>query len=341
MAACATDNLSLTYADFAQFDKGLEMALEEMRLEPESPYSYQLLAFAYHNNNRLQEAKAVAKNLASDDIHRILFVLASERKDQAAMNHEMEVTRGTDDEAYLLAEQATYQSGLGKLKDSAATMAKAVSVAEKGSNTEFAARVEAELGWYLALAGDCTGARAAVQSSLHRFPTGINRGPASFAFASCGDDAKALSLFSDLSRDYPSATMLNAKYGPALQAEIHLHKGKFDEALSILGPVKQLEMGMGPGGPYTTAYVRGVIYLKKGDSEHAAGEFQRILDNRHLRSISIFIPLARLQLARSYVLQKDTAKAKTTYQDFLADWKDADPDILILKQAKAEYAKLQ
>jgi hypothetical protein len=101
-------------------------------------------------------------------------------------------------------------------------------------------------------------------------------------------------------------------------------------------------MGAGPeNSSYNIPYLRGLIYLKKGDGEHAAVEFQRIMDYRYLRSASIFIPVAGLQVARAYGLQKDTAKSKIAYQDFFAAWKDADPDLPILLAAKSEYAKLK
>jgi eukaryotic-like serine/threonine-protein kinase len=101
-------------------------------------------------------------------------------------------------------------------------------------------------------------------------------------------------------------------------------------------------MGAGPeNSSYSISYLRGLIYLKKGDGEHAAVEFQRIMDYRYLRSASIFIPVAGLQVARAYGLQKDTAKSKIAYQDFFAAWKDADPDLPILLAAKSEYAKLK
>jgi tetratricopeptide (TPR) repeat protein len=87
-------------------------------------------------------------------------------------------------------------------------------------------------------------------------------------------------------------------------------------------------------------YVRGLAYLQLHDGTKAAAEFQKILDNPGVNTLSAFLPLARLQLARAYALEGDTAKARTAYQDFLALWKDADPDVPVLLQAKSEYAKL-
>jgi tetratricopeptide (TPR) repeat protein len=341
------NNLLLEYHSLGEFQKALDLALEEMRLEPESSYSYMDLAESYHDLNRNQEAKAIAEQAVSKKLdfigtHRLLYILAAERGDQAAMNHELEITRGKPEANYVLEGKAAFEAGLGKLKQSAVTTAESKSIAEKSGNFESAAFVDARQGIYLAMVGDCAGARAASQSSLRSFPNGYNRRDVAVAAAHCGDDSTAINLVKSLSQEYPSDTIWNSKQRPEIEALLQVHKGKLDEALRILGPTKPIEMGAGSGNhPYTTAYVRGLAYLKKGDAEHAAPEFQRILDFHFLRSTSIFIPLARLQLARAYALQGDTAKAKAAYQDFFALWKDADPDIPILKQAKAEYANLQ
>jgi len=341
------NNLHLLYGNLGEFQRTLDPALEEMRLEPENSYSYQDLAGAYRYLNRDQEAKAVldqavSKKLDSDSTHFMLFVLASGRRDQAAMDHEIEVTRGKPDAGWMLETKAAFEAGLGKLKQSAVTTAESKSTAEKSNNFESAAWVEAEQALYLALAEDCAGARAAAQFSLKRFATGWNRHLVADVAAYCGDESTALNLAKSLSQEYPSHTIWNSKQRTEIEAVIQLRKGKLDEALRILGPARPIEMGSGAFNiPYTTAYVRGLVYLKKGDGEHAAVESQRILDFHYLRPGSIYISLARLQLARAYAVQKDTAKSKVAYQDFLALWKDADPDIPILKHAKAEYAKLQ
>ena len=105
--------------------------------------------------------------------------------------------------------------------------------------------------------------------------------------------------------------------------------------------------GLPPASPrelsqarFSPAYVRGLIYLHLGDGEKAAAEFQRILDHRGLKPISPLYPLAYVQLARAYALSGDHVKAQEAYRDFLALWKDADPDIPILREAKTEYARL-
>ena len=341
------NNLHLAYSNLGEFQRALDLALEEMRLEPESPYSYQDLASAYHGLNRYQETKAVldqavSKKLDSVSTHFALYILAKGRGDQAAMDHEIEVTRGKPDADWMLEVKASFEAGLGKLKQSAVTTAESKSISEKSNNFESAAWVEAEQALYLALAEDCAGARASAQSSLKRFATGWNRHLVADVAAYCGDESTALDLAKSLSQEYPSHTIWNSKQRPEIEAIIQMHRGKLDEALRILGAARPIEMGSGPANiPYTTAYARGLAYLKKDEGEHAAVEFQRILDFHYLRPGTIYVSLARLQLARAYALQKDTAKSKVAYQDFFALWKDADPDIPILKQAKAEYARLQ
>ena len=340
------NNLGLAYADRGEFDKALNMALEEMRLEPESSYSYQDLASAYRENNRIQEAKAiaeqaVAKKLDSVPIHRLLYVFAAERKDQPVMEHELEAIRGKPGEEFLLQGKAAIEASLGKFKQSASTFSESESIARKSGNAESAAGAEAQQAIYYALVNDCTAGRTAAQSSLRHYPTGDNRREVAAVAASCGDEAKAVALLKDLLKEYPADTILNAIDRPQIEATLQFRKGKYDEALRILGSAKQIEMGAGPKKfPYTTAYCRGLVYLRKGEGPLAAAEFQRILDYHYLRP-SIYIPLARLQLARAYALQKDTAKSKIAYQDFFASWKEADPDLPILKEAKTEYAKLQ
>jgi len=114
------------------------------------------------------------------------------------------------------------------------------------------------------------------------------------------------------------------------------------EAVNTLESIRDYEFGTGPRSlGCTPVFVRGLAYLKLHDGAKAATEFQRILDHRGAAGWAIEYPLAQLNLGRAYAIQKDAAKARTAYQDLFAMWKDADPDIPILKEAQAEYARLQ
>jgi predicted Zn-dependent protease len=124
---------------------------------------------------------------------------------------------------------------------------------------------------------------------------------------------------------------------PTIRAEIELNKGNAARAIELLKEAEPYEMGV----QLDPTYVRGLAYLSNHQGTEATNEFQKILDHRGLIGNSDLVPLSRLGLARAYTLQGDETKARTAYQDFFSLWKDADPDIPILKHAKAEYAKLK
>src|SRR5262249_49237349 len=136
-------------------------------------------------------------------------------------------------------------------------------------------------------------------------------------------------------------SLVQGLFVPLVNALGSLQTGDVAEAIRALEPARRFERTIVPGeAPHWIVYVRGRAYLQSHQPAKAAEEFQRILAFRGRYAESEIIPLARLQLARAFAAQNDAAKARTSYQDFLAAWKDADPDIPILKQAKAEYAKL-
>ena len=341
------NNLLLDYAGIGEFDKQLSLALEEMRLDPDSSYSYQDLCDAYRNENRLAEAKviaeqAIAKKVDAGGTHRFLYTLAALHKDQAAMNHELEVMHGKPDEESLLRVKGGIEANQGQQKQAQATWREARNLGEKSGRKEFAASVQSEEGKFLALTGDCAAARNAVTASLQDFPSGENRISGAFALAFCGDETKARAVMDSVAKEYPSDTFIHAAGQPLVEAILQTRKGKCDDAVRALESARRFDLNAGPAGvPFQIPYFRGLAFLKKGDGQLAAAEFQKILDHSYIRTSSYLLPLSRLQLARAYILQKDNSKGKTMYQDFLAMWKDADSDIAILKEAKAEYAKLQ
>ena len=135
----------------------------------------------------------------------------------------------------------------------------------------------------------------------------------------------------------PRFTVANKINFPIAQAFIQLQRKQFDKAIQILQPVLQFERAAG----FNAMFLRGQAYLGLGDGRAASAEFQKILDHRGLAPLDIRYPLAYLYLGRSARLEGDLAKSRKAYEDFLGLWKDADPDIPILKEAKAEYEKLK
>ncbi len=136
--------------------------------------------------------------------------------------------------------------------------------------------------------------------------------------------------------------MLNSVWIPIARAFTEIRRNNGSKAVALLEGARPYELGQGPNScNYWPNYVRGEAYRAAHDGTNAAAEYQRILDHQGVEPVSPLYALAHLGLGRAYALQTDITKARTAYQDFFASWKDADPDIPILKQAKAEYAKLQ
>jgi eukaryotic-like serine/threonine-protein kinase len=165
---------------------------------------------------------------------------------------------------------------------------------------------------------------------------------ASLALARAGDVTRAQTLVDELNRQFPSDTLLQKYWLPTVRGSLELARKNPARALEALQGVSYElgDVGFLVGNLYPV-YVRGQAYLAARQGKEAAAEFQKLLDHRSIVLNSPLGALAHLGLARSYSLQGDTVKAQAAYQDFVTLWKDADPDIPILKQAKAEYATVQ
>jgi len=165
------------------------------------------------------------------------------------------------------------------------------------------------------------------------------------ALARTGETSQSKTLLEALQKSDPTNTYLKVYWFPVIEASIAMAQQAPDQAILAIEPSLPYELGGPPpvvdSGLMYPAYIRGLAYLAQRNGPAAAAEFQKFLDHRGIVQNFLLGSLARLQLARAYALSGDTAKAKTVYQDFLALWKDADPDVPILTQAKAEYAKLQ
>ena len=342
------DNLALAYFATGEFEKSLALAKQAQQINPNDTYAYNWISYSYQCLNRFDEARAVAeealaKKLDSFGVHLTLFDLAFLRADQAGMSKELAWAKGRDEEPYALRQNAAAQSALGKMKLAQATLREVEAAAQRNGMRGFIALVKAEEGALQANYGDCVGAKAAVTASLAQVPEGLGRIVSAGSLAQCGDAVTAQKLIEAEARARPLDTQTHSIAVPLVAALNGLQRGDGASALTALETARRFELAGGPGGgpTYWILYVRGKAHLQLREPDKAAAEFKKILDFRGRYPESELIPLAQLQLARAYAMQNDSAKARTTYQDFFALWKDADPDIPILKQAKAEYAKLQ
>jgi predicted Zn-dependent protease len=160
--------------------------------------------------------------------------------------------------------------------------------------------------------------------------------------ARTGDTARSQKMAEELIRQNPTDTLLNKVWVPLAQATGDLQHNQPEQAVTRLEVAVPYELGSGPGtAGYSVNFIRGEIFLRLKQGAKAAAEYQKILDHRGIDPLDVSYTLSHLGLGRAQALQGNIAAAKSAYQDFFAAWKDADPDLPVLKQAKAEYEKLQ
>jgi eukaryotic-like serine/threonine-protein kinase len=341
------DNLALRYEGLGQTDKSLENATEAMRLDPKDNYAYQNLADAYIALGRFDEAQAVVDQAAAQKIEPrttrfARYQLAFLRGDEPAKTHIVAEGTGTLDEPLILYQKGRGESALGRIKDERATFDRAVQLCRQHDNLEFAAIVRALQAAYEVELGYVSEPRREVSEALTLAPNKDTKSIAAGPLARLGDIARAQKFNDELAAQFPTDTLLNKVAIAINQAAVELQRNQPQKAITALEAAAPYDLGSGPNAAnYLTMHFRSAAYLRAGDGVRALIEYQKILDHRGIDLLSPLYPLARLGAARAYVLQKDTAHARTAYQDFFAVWKDADPDIPILKQAHVEYAALQ
>ena len=338
-----TNNLGVAYSSMGKFDQGLEEAQETMRLDPNSAFSYGVLGGAYLGLNRLAEARAVrqkeiARNLGSTNSHRDLYMLDFLEGDTAGMQREAEWAKGKPDEFFMLETVAEAAAFSGQLRKSREAYHQAIESAQRGKFEEGAAGIAARQGMTEAMFSNSLKAREAAQAAV-----AMNRSRFTLIFAGmaqsmAGDVRQATGTADELSKRFPTDAFVNSVWVPSIRGEIEINRGNPGKAIELLQAASPYEFGFFPR--MLPTYVRGQAYLRARQGKEAAAEFQKVLDHRGSCQTSPQCALAHLQLARARALSGDATGARSAYQDFFAIWKDADPDISILKEAKAEYAKL-
>ena len=340
-----SNNLAVGYnAYLGKFDQGLAEAQETMRLDPNSAFSYGVLGGSYFGLNRFAEAKAVrekqlALKLDGMGDHRDLYVLAFLESDTSGMQREADWAKGKTNEFEMLETVSEAAAFSGKLQKARETYQQAIESARRGKFEENAAGITARQATTEALVGNDTQVRAGVLAAL-----ALDRSQATLFFAGlaqamAGDARQATAIADELGRRFPNNTLVNDVWVPMIRGEIEINHGNPGKAIELLQVAFPYETGF--ASRLAPSYVRGQAYLKARQGKDAAAEFQKILDHRGVCQTSPACALSHLQLGRARALSGDAAAARTAYQDFFALWKDADPNIPILKEAKAEYTKLE
>ncbi len=339
------DNLALRYQAIGQQEKALASSSEAMRIDPKDVYAFQNVADAYERLNRFDEARAVAERAAAQNmgrsVHFTLYDLAFIRGDEAAQRHELELAIGKPDEPILFLIHAHAECSLGKLQPARDAYAQSESASQRLGYKEFNGVILADQATCEAELGNLKEARQKISDALAISQDRSTRTSVMQLLARTGDTARSQKVADDLVREYPTDILLNKVFVPLAQATSDLQRNQPAQAVARLEIATPYELGSSPGAAgFWVNYIRGEAFLGSKQGAKAAAEYQRILDHRGIDPLNVTYNLSHLGLGRAYALQGNTAPAKSAYQDFFAAWKDADPELPVLKQAKAEYEKL-
>ena len=333
-----------------------ELAIAEtdkaIALDPDHTPAYANKAFNQVRLNRLDDAlltvrRAAERNLESAPLLLIPYFVALLKGTDDELARSAAVVRTSPrDEDALSHLEALAMARSGQLRDARRTSAVAVQIAQRSGPGERAGLFESGRAVWEAFYGNAAAARQSASQAL-----ALGRGrdvdyAAAFALALAGDLPQSRRLAEDLAREFPESTFVQSMYLPTLRALSSLNAHDPAAAIQALQIASRYDLALGGvgyigrfGGLYPI-YVRGLAYLAARQPAEAAAEFQRILDHRSIVLVDPMDAMARLQLARALALSGDTVKAKRAYDDLLTLWKDADPDVPVVREARAEYARL-
>jgi len=348
----AKGNLSSEYFLIGDYEQSASFAQQALRLDPGSTAWYENLATAYTALQRLEEAQnilalAFARKLDDPPMHANLYALAFLRGDADAMEREMAWSVGKPGgEDTLLALEADTQAYAGSLRKARELSLRAVESAQKAQLTEPAAIWQGISALREAVYGNPKEASNGAEKVLELAPASKDAQIlAILVFARVGDARRAQTMADDLAAGHISNSVVQWAWLPTIRAQAALRAQKPEKALELLEVVKPYERGQLIGNlSYACmipAYLRGETYLSTHHAVQAYAEFQKLIDSRGVVGNCWSGALAYLGQARAQAIDGNTSAARGSYQHFFELWKNADPDIPILKAARAEYAKLK
>jgi eukaryotic-like serine/threonine-protein kinase len=347
----ASDMLAFFSNAFGQYDTALKQCLESIRLDPGNSRARRHLVLTYLLLGRVDEALAAAQEAHAKglDSHLapVLYGIAFYRRDSAEMARQIASAVGKPGEEDLLwALEADTEAYSGHLRQARELSRRAIDSAERAGEKETTGVYYAVSALREALFGNIREAQQQI-GSAQRAARGrdMDYGVA-LALAYAGDANRAKKLVDEFDKRFPEDTVVRLNYLPVLRAKVAISPSNTQEAFDLLRTAAPYEFGLPAYSDYNwpnlyAVYVRGEAYFAAHHGREAAAEFQKIADRRSIVLNEPIGALALVQLGRAYAVSGNVARAKAAYQEFLTLWKDADPDIPIYAQAKAEYAKLQ
>jgi len=336
-----------------QYERGIQALHEDLRLNPDETFGYHGLALHNILLDRFAEAadvlrRAAERKLEIPEFLVLRYYLAFFKGDQGGMEHEIARARGQQGvEDWMWHNQALVLARSGQMQQARTMWERAIALAQQAGHLERAAIYKSAEAVCEAHFGNAAEAKRHAAAALDLAKGRDVEYSAAFALALSGDISGSQTLAEDMAKRFPEDTPVQFEYLPTLRALSALtHRAPLD-AVEHLERARPYDLAL-PGtaffakfGGLYPAYIRGESYLAAGRGQEAAVEFQKVLNHRGIVFADPIGALAHLQLGRAYVASGDTAKAKNAYQDFLTLWKDADEDLPVLKQARAEYARLR
>ncbi len=337
-------NAAGLYDDIGEYDQALPLVEKALTLDPTGAITIGLAARTYMGLNRFDEAKAfVQKGLKQSPnyiaFHALSYVLAFIEGDKETMARETAWAQGRPDEPFMLSGEAIATAYGGHLKKARQMVNHAAMLAQNQGLKDLVANDTGVIAAFEALFGESQDARKDAAAALALSRDWLTLSTSALALAAAGDSAGAEKLVDEDAQKYPKSTIVNNVAIPEVKALIAIRQHDPARAIQLLQVAAPYDLGMRMNfGP---PYIRGQAYLAARDGANAQAQFQKILSHRGASPLSPPYALAHLGLGRAYALEGQKNNALKAYQDFLALWNNADPDLPILQQAKSEYAKLQ
>ena len=336
------------------YDKAAEEGLKAIEIDPNYAIGYENVAFALIYQNRLSEAEALLRKAAERKIEGQAYSLcryfiAFLRRDQGAIEKEStERQAKMEAQGWFEHQEALTMAYHGRLKEAARLSERAVKLSRQAHLAERSAQFAGARAAWNALFGARTEAKSSAEEALLHRSRDADYGPA-FALALLGESARTHQIEVNFEKRYPDDTSVQFSYLPTLKALEALTEGDPAKALKMTEDAAPYDLAVPGTAFYTGAffgalypvYVRGLAYSRMGRHREAAAEFQKIIDHPYITLNDPIGPLARLQLARALSAAGDRAKSGAVYKDLLTLWKDADPDVPAVRDAKAESARQQ
>ena len=341
--AFAFNSLGVALVRLGEFDQSVAAFRQAIALDPKFVPAYGNLAASLLALNRLADARAVLQQAQDGRLEfagarRLSYLLAFVQGDTATMEKELDASVGVGETNAAFGWKAHAAAFAGQVQQAHEIFDRGIQMSRQANFKEIAAQLSIEDAEIHAIAGQCAQAREEVAAGLQLSRDNTSLEHASRTLALCADESGAMELSAELTKRFPEATLTGRVAVPVTTAAVAFSRGEFGRVIELLEPVRRYDHA--PSAEFWPVYLRGLAYLKMENGRAAAAEFEDVIAHRGEVPTSLLYPLSYLGLARAQALSSDTAGARQSYGQFLALWKDADPAVGAVGEARRELTAL-